>query len=51
MEEIQSNLPQVFLEKDVKTVRQELDQLTDLSDRFRASSKVGQILPGALGMS
>ena len=40
IEETLNRLPQVFLEREVVKVKEELGQLNELSDRFRSSSKV-----------
>ena len=42
MEEIISNLPQVFIDKDLPVVEEELRSLANLSSRFRTTSKVSQ---------
>lgn len=41
MEDISSNLPQVFVETDIPTVQEELKALGAMSTRFRNASKVG----------
>lgn len=38
--ETSANLPQVFMDKEMKQVKEELDELNELSNRFRSSSKV-----------
>lgn len=40
IEEMLANLPQVFLEKEMPRVKEELDTLNELSNRFRSSSRV-----------
>ena len=40
VEETLSRLPQVFLEREVVNVKEEMEKLNELSNRFRSSSKV-----------
>jgi hypothetical protein len=40
MDEISSNLPQVFIDNDIPTVQNELSALGGLSQKFRTASKV-----------
>lgn len=40
MDEISSNLPQVFIDNDIPTVQSELSALGGLSQKFRTASKV-----------
>jgi len=40
MDEISSNLPQVFIDDDIPLVREELGSLANLSAKFRTASKV-----------
>ena len=44
MDEISSNLPQVFIDNDIPTVQGELTALANLSHKFRTASKVSTIL-------
>lgn len=45
VEETLSRLPQVFLEQETTVVKEEIERLNDLSNRFRTSSKVGHFEP------
>jgi len=40
MDEISSNLPQVFIDNDIPTVQNELSALANISQKFRTASKV-----------
>ena len=40
IEETLAHLPQVFIEREIGVVREEMTRLNDLSDRFRTSGKV-----------
>jgi len=40
MDEISSNLPQVFIDNDIPTIQSELSALGGLSQKFRTASKV-----------
>ena len=40
IDETWANLPQVFIERETVDVKDELDKLKGLSNRFRSSSKV-----------
>jgi hypothetical protein len=43
MEETLTNMPQVFLEREASQVREELDILHGLADRFRSGSRVSAL--------
>jgi hypothetical protein len=42
MDEISSNLPQVFIDNDIPTVQSELSALANISQKFRTASKVSR---------
>ena len=50
MDEISSNLPQVFIDNDIPTVQSELSALGGLSQKFRTASKVSPDLSFVRGV-